>query len=100
MNEYLDFNLEIDGAFGLETEQAVKSFQSKHRAEILSPWNINGPTGWWFKTTRAIANEILGCEAPAQHLFENGRVDTLHPFDVPNIFNSFTLPFFSTEDSD
>ena len=56
------YNSTIDGIYGPITDRAIKAFQAKYPEEILKPWGLTKPTGWWFKTTRAKANELAGCE--------------------------------------
>lgn len=57
--------------YDLELYKAVKSFQEKYRPKVLSPWELLMPTGYWYKSTRKMANEILGCPEPAV-LLDNG----------------------------
>ncbi len=49
------------GYFGVLTEQAVKAFQLDNRQVTLDPWGFKSPTGWWYHTTRGLANKIIGC---------------------------------------
>ena len=51
----------ITGFFGKFTKQAIKDFQAKYPEEILKPWNLSEPNGRWYKTTKAKANELVGC---------------------------------------
>ncbi|MBI5645121.1 hypothetical protein HY970_03415, partial [Candidatus Kaiserbacteria bacterium] len=44
-------SLPISGFFGVLTENAVKAFQLKYAADILTPWGITEPTGYVYKTT-------------------------------------------------
>ena len=55
--------LEVDptGYFGPLTLRAVKRFQWKYKDEILKPWNLDRPSGWWYLSSIKKANEILGC---------------------------------------
>ncbi len=59
LNEYENANLKEDGVFGPTTEQAVKNFQKKYEAEILTPWNIKIPTGIFYLTTQKKVNSII-----------------------------------------
>lgn len=71
LNEHLDQSLVLDGVNGGNTTQAIKDFQEKYRSKILDPWNLRQPTGYWYQSTRYIANKILGCpEAPL--ILDNG----------------------------
>ncbi len=51
----------VYGYFGNETELAVKKFQAKYANEILKPWGLSNPTGYWYKTTQSKANKLIGC---------------------------------------
>lgn len=61
LNQHLGKNLILDGINGGNTTQAIKDFQEKYREEILDPWNLETPTGYWYQSTRYQANKILGC---------------------------------------
>jgi hypothetical protein len=50
----------------------VKAFQSSFWSEVINPWNLEGPTGWWYKTSRFKANALVGC--PEKEVFLE-RVD-------------------------
>ena len=60
------------GYYGIETKNAVEKFQTKYADEILTPWDITSPTGYWYKTTRNKANEILGCNE-GEVILDNGE---------------------------
>lgn len=53
---------ETTNYFGPITLSAVKKFQAKFSKEILQPWGITQPTGYWFITTKKQANKLVGCE--------------------------------------
>ena len=59
LNEYLSTNLTEDGVFGNKTESALKAFQLKHADKILTPWNLQEPTGIFYLTTQAEVNNIM-----------------------------------------
>lgn len=61
LNRKLGKNITVDGSFGLATVNAVKEFQSIFFSNILSPWNLTSPTGWWYQSTRHYANLLEGC---------------------------------------
>jgi peptidoglycan hydrolase-like protein with peptidoglycan-binding domain len=61
LNTKLGGGLLIDGIFGMRTKHAVKRFQSSYTAEILSPWALSTPTGWWYQSTRSYANYLENC---------------------------------------
>ncbi len=47
--------------FGVATDKAVRDFQAKYKAEILTPANIKNPTGLWYASTIKQANKLMGC---------------------------------------
>jgi hypothetical protein len=61
LNTHMKESLTINGIYNTETYNAVKRFQSNYRADVLTPWGLNNPTGWTYKTTRMKANQIVGC---------------------------------------
>lgn len=50
--------LQSDGIFGDDDDAAVKEFQELYRGDILTPWDINSPTGYVGRTTIQKAQEI------------------------------------------
>lgn len=62
LNGEVGTSLAIDGIFGRRTEKAVREFQEKYPVQILNPWpNLDHSTGWWYITTSAYANVLVGC---------------------------------------
>jgi len=59
LNTHMTSGLAVDSVFGPLTEAAVKAFQSKYKADILTPWGINDPTGIWYLSTTTKAKEIM-----------------------------------------
>lgn len=59
------YPMSVNGVFGATTEVAVKAFQKTHAAEILVPWGITDPTGYVYKMTRYVMNNMVcaGSEA-------------------------------------
>ena len=51
---------------------AVKRFQLKYKSDVLIPWGISKPSGYWYQSTAKKADEILGCYAPVR--LDNGKV--------------------------
>lgn len=53
----------VTGVFGLETDSAVRSFQTLHKVEVLDPWAQIGfssqATGYVFKTTKWKINDLV-----------------------------------------
>jgi len=71
LNQHLGTSLILDGINGGNTTQAIKDFQERYRSNVLDPWNLDQPTGYWYQTTRYMANKILGCtEVPL--ILDNG----------------------------
>lgn len=61
LNQYMGISIPTDGTFDSFTDAAVKSFQGKYVPNIIVPWEISGPTGWWYQSTRSYANYLTGC---------------------------------------
>ncbi|MCB9809221.1 peptidoglycan-binding protein [Candidatus Nomurabacteria bacterium] len=87
LNKYMGATLIVDGDFGKTTKQAVKNFQEKHRSDILDPWNLKHSTGYWYKTSQGIGNEIVGCEVAPRFLED---VNVTYSFDNQSLFKTFT----------
>ncbi len=51
----------VTGYFGPLTKVAVNSWQVQHRPQVLDPWNLSGPTGWFYKSSERWMNELLNC---------------------------------------
>lgn len=62
LNGEMGTTLPLTGFFGVGTENAVKSFQLKYAADILTPWDLTEPTGYVYKTTLRKIN-LLHCSA-------------------------------------
>jgi|GEM_PF-5970961 len=52
----------ISGYFGVETKKAVDAWQVEHKEEVLDPWGLRGPTGWFYQSSERWMNELVGCE--------------------------------------
>lgn len=62
LNRELSISLDVDGIFGKHTDRAVRDFQDKYPQQILFPWSgLKKSTGWWYITTSAYANFLIGC---------------------------------------
>jgi hypothetical protein len=71
LNERLHINLSTDGVFDSLTDQAVRNFQDQYTNQIITPWKLSDPTGWWYQSTRSYANYLSGCsEGPVR--LDNG----------------------------
>jgi hypothetical protein len=53
--------ISIDGTFGKQTYNAVKAYQTLYREQVLTPWGLSGPTGWWYQSSRSYANFLENC---------------------------------------
>lgn len=51
----------LSGYFGQQTREAVNLWQELHRDQVLAPWGLAGPTGWFYKSSERWMNELLGC---------------------------------------
>ena len=58
LNAYEGENLSETGSYDMLTQAAVKRFQSKYAADILSPWGITSPTGNVYYTTQKKVNQV------------------------------------------
>ena len=59
LRDYEGFaNLRVTGIFDITTDQAVRNFQDKYTADVLTPWNLPGNTGYVYYTTQKKINEI------------------------------------------
>jgi hypothetical protein len=45
-----------------------------HFAEVLAPWALSGPTGWWYQSTRGYANFIENCSEGVVQLDNSVKV--------------------------
>jgi len=70
LNEHEGTDLPVTGFYGEMTMEAVKDFQAKYADDILSPWGIEEPTGFVYKTTQSFINDIkcpgVSVEPPAE----------------------------------
>lgn len=61
--------------FGPLTQAGVNRFQSAYKTEILSPWSLTSPTGFWGITTRAMANKLQECSEGAVTLPSGATIE-------------------------
>ncbi len=62
LNKYLNLNISLTGFFGTKTLAAVKAFQAKYAADILSPWGYTKPTGYVYSKTIDKLNALICAE--------------------------------------
>lgn len=64
----LDATLKLDTTSNADAAfvAAVSKFQLRYKDFILKPWGLSRPTGYWYKTTSAKANEFMGCVSPQE----------------------------------
>lgn len=60
LNKWMNAGLPVTGTYGPMSVAAVNAFQTKYADEILTPWNLNQPTGIVFLTTLRWIN-MLEC---------------------------------------
>ena len=58
LNTYEEENLEENGIFDQEDENAVKRFQIKYRSIVMDPWGMDSPSGFVYTTTRNHINAL------------------------------------------
>jgi len=56
-------NVTVNGIFDLQTENAVRAFQSKYLSEVMGPWGATQSSGYVYITTLKKVNEIA-CNTP------------------------------------
>lgn len=67
------------GIYDKATEAAVKKFQEENTDEVLSPWGLDGPTGYVYITTRKKINDIY-CQGQAEFPLSDGEVTEINGF--------------------
>ena len=58
LNQFENADLPVTGLYGEATYAAVQKFQDKYAGEVLTPWGLQGHTGYVYLTTRKKINEI------------------------------------------
>jgi hypothetical protein len=61
LNDYMGEDLRVTGIYNQATQQAVEDFQVRYSEFVLEPWGLEEPTSFIYKTTRSMANYIIGC---------------------------------------
>ncbi len=59
LNEHMAVSLDVDGHYGEDDKEVVKSFQVMYTDEVLLPWGTTRPTGQVYMTTKAKINDIM-----------------------------------------
>ncbi len=58
LNAHLGTQLPVDGVYDEKDEAAVREFQTRYAADVLTPWGITQPTGYVHTTTREKINAL------------------------------------------
>jgi hypothetical protein len=58
LNEFEANALAVTGVYDAPTLAAVNAFQTKYAADVLSPWGMQGPSGYVYYTTQKEINTI------------------------------------------
>jgi len=58
LTESQGLNVNVNGTFDLQTENAVRAFQSKYLAQVMGPWGATQPSGYVYITTEKKINEL------------------------------------------
>lgn len=58
LNNFEGNALPVTGTYGPQTLAAVNAFQAKYASEVLSPWGLQGSTGFVYYTTQKQINTI------------------------------------------
>jgi peptidoglycan hydrolase-like protein with peptidoglycan-binding domain len=59
LNKFEGEELVVDGVYKKVDYEAVKRFQRKYADKVLAPWGITEPTGYVYKKTVEVINNIL-----------------------------------------
>ena len=62
LNLLMGESLVVNNTFDKNLFEAIKKYQAVYGTEVLSPWGLKEPTGYWYKTTRYAANIIVNCK--------------------------------------
>jgi hypothetical protein len=53
--------LKLTKDFNNQTYTKLSEYQDVYKATVLKPWDLKSPTGRWYQTTRASANQLMNC---------------------------------------
>jgi peptidoglycan hydrolase-like protein with peptidoglycan-binding domain len=71
LRDYEGFSsLSVTGIYDQATYNAVKQFQLKYAADILTPWGITAPSGWVYITTKKKINQLY-CQSQSNNQIPN-----------------------------
>jgi len=59
LNDHMGKEIPVTGFYGEITMNAVKEFQGEYAGDVLDPWGIQEPTGYVYKTTQRMINDIM-----------------------------------------
>jgi hypothetical protein len=71
LNILMGEKLQENGIFDRLTFGAVMRYQSRYHVTVLSPWNMKAPSGWWYQSSRFVANDLANC-SEVQKTLDNG----------------------------
>ena len=94
LNKWMNANLPVTGFYGSLTLQAVNAFQEKYASEVLTPWNLTGPTGITYLTTLRWINMLECPELALQvpNLVEWSRNPNVPPILPSPLATTPTIP--------
>ncbi len=58
LNGEMGTHIPVTGVFGPMTDAGVRAFQNKYASQVLTPWGLNEPTGFVYRTTQRWINLI------------------------------------------
>lgn len=76
LNTFEGDTLAVTGAYDGPTLAAVRAFQGKYASDILTPWNLNAPTGWVYYTTKKQINTIY-CNSQKDFPLSQAQLDEI-----------------------
>ena len=108
LNKVEGEDIDVDGEFDRETEEAVKRFQEKYKQQVLDIWGLDEASGFVGITTRLKMNFLIQAGATECPLFveynslrQNVRTDevreTQRLLEELGFFNGRTDGFFDRE---
>jgi hypothetical protein len=66
LNKEMGSRLVVNGNYNIYTKYYAQQFQKKYKNDVLTPWNLTGPTTYTYYTTIAKINSIMCPEEKVQ----------------------------------